>query len=160
MEWYLIAANLITVGLIYYKSYKERYERTEAIITVNNNNERLKKVTKEVQEFVKSHNENLKAYRQSFLENVTKSEAQMVETLQMEWLKMKSEMEIKVANLEGQIQTLKEAPVLRQYIDRYVPIKNDAEVTEETEKAMAKNSQAFNEMFGFGGNNVSPEDTV
>lgn len=50
--------------------------------------------------------------------------------------------------LKGEVKTLKEAPVLRQYIERFVPIDNSVEAKQKLDAAMIKASEEFNKMFG------------
>lgn len=53
--------------------------------------------------------------------------------------------------LEGKIETLEKAPVLRQYIERFVPIDNSEEARKKMADAMAKASTEWNKVFGLGG---------
>lgn len=60
----------------------------------------------------------------------------------------------------GVVNLLKEAPTLRQYIERYVPVTKG----EDAERSMRTQMQQFEKdwsaVFGLGDTQVKPEDTV
>lgn len=75
---------------------------------------------------------------------------------------------VKLYRLEGQVDILKNVPVLRQYIERYVPVDNSDEAKKRMQVKMAEMEREFAGVFGMDGfkptkrNGVAarPEDLV
>lgn len=59
--------------------------------------------------------------------------------------------------IRGVVDTLKNAPVLRQYIERYVPVDNSKEAQSKIQENMEKMAQEWNGMFGFGSTKSTAE---
>lgn len=66
---------------------------------------------------------------------------------------------ITVSTLKGYIDSLKNAPVLRQYVKEFVPIDNSEEARAIIEEKMLKSEQEFTKAFNFNGD-FKAEDLV
>ena len=75
--------------------------------------------------------------------------------------------------MEAQIEALQKAPILRQYVEKCIPVDVSDEAQERMEAAMMKQARAFNDAYGLGDldgsfdtpikvkeSDIKPEDTV